>query len=178
MSQYTTSPMAQPEGGSLKGYASSESESKQPTSSSGKKRASRAGTRSVTTLSAAQLERKRANDREAQRAIRQRTKDHIEGLERRINDLSITHDARERLITATQQRNRELEEENAYLRERLSSTGDPFMLHVSGSDGECTPFRNLHRRVHAKWYRYRQACRRGRFVRSTYAIATATHQRL
>ena len=35
-----------------------------------KKRPSRAGTRSVNTLSATQLERKRANDREAQRAIR------------------------------------------------------------------------------------------------------------
>ncbi|KAF2859348.1 hypothetical protein K470DRAFT_265345 [Piedraia hortae CBS 480.64] len=47
-----------------------------------KKRTTRAGTRSVSTLTPAQLERKRANDREAQRAIRQRTKDHIENLER------------------------------------------------------------------------------------------------
>ncbi|KAI7702697.1 hypothetical protein KC353_g14569 [Hortaea werneckii] len=66
------------------GYTSSGSESRKPL---GKKRASRAGTRSVSTLSAAQLERKRANDREAQRAIRQRTKDHIESLEKEIGDL-------------------------------------------------------------------------------------------
>lgn len=60
-----------------------------PSSKAGAKpRASRAGTRSVSTLNAAQLERKRANDREAQRAIRQRTKDHIERLERRIQELS------------------------------------------------------------------------------------------
>jgi hypothetical protein len=57
-------------------------------SAGAKKRPSRAGTRSVTTLTAAQLERKRANDREAQRAIRQRTKDHIETLERQVRDLT------------------------------------------------------------------------------------------
>lgn len=43
--------------------------------------------RSVSSLSATQLERKRANDREAQRLIRQRTKDRIDGLERQISDL-------------------------------------------------------------------------------------------
>ena len=35
-----------------------------------------------------QLAKKRANDREAQRAIRERTKTQIEGLERRIQDLT------------------------------------------------------------------------------------------
>jgi hypothetical protein len=43
--------------------------------------------RSVSSLSAIQLERKRANDREAQRLIRQRTKDRIDGLEKQIADL-------------------------------------------------------------------------------------------
>ncbi|EMC97602.1 hypothetical protein BAUCODRAFT_459355 [Baudoinia panamericana UAMH 10762] len=38
------------------------------------RRAPKAGTRSLVTLTAAQQERKRANDREAQRAVRQRTK--------------------------------------------------------------------------------------------------------
>jgi len=52
-----------------------------------RRRPSRAGTRSVSTLTAAQLERKRANDREAQRAIRQRTKENTERLERRVADL-------------------------------------------------------------------------------------------
>ncbi|KAK3713369.1 hypothetical protein LTR37_008561 [Vermiconidia calcicola] len=104
------------------GYASSESESRQ-TSSSGKKRASRAGTRSVSTLSAAQLERKRANDREAQRAIRQRTKDHIEHLERNISELRAASEANEKMATATHQRNRELEQENAYLRTKLGEAG-------------------------------------------------------
>ncbi|QSZ36672.1 hypothetical protein DSL72_006553 [Monilinia vaccinii-corymbosi] len=53
-----------------------------------KKRVSRAGTRSVSTLSPAQLARKRANDREAQRNIRLRTKEHIERLEARIEELT------------------------------------------------------------------------------------------
>lgn len=44
--------------------------------------------RSVNSLSTTQLERKRANDREAQRLIRQRTKERIEGLEKQIVDLS------------------------------------------------------------------------------------------
>ena len=105
------------------GYASSESESRKPSGSSGKKRASRAGTRSVNTLSAAQLERKRANDREAQRAIRQRTKDHIDELEKNVNDLRGSHETHQKLVDATQQRNRELEEENAYLRSRLGDAG-------------------------------------------------------
>ena len=121
---------------------SSESESRQsrtpstsePTSAGGsnKKRASRAGTRSVTTLSAAQLERKRANDREAQRAIRQRTKEHIEKLERRIVELSNNSESNEQLLAALK-RNKELEEENAVLRANLDHAN--FAMGVSESPG-------------------------------------------
>lgn len=89
-----------------------------------KKRPSRAGTRSVTTLSAAQLERKRANDREAQRAIRQRTKEHIEKLERRIAELTGGEDENEReQLVAALKRNKELEDENAFLRSKLDHGG-------------------------------------------------------
>ena len=130
------------------GYISSESESRQPSSSSGKKRASRAGTRSVTTLSTAQLERKRANDREAQRAIRQRTKDHIESLERSISDLRSAHDANEKLVTATHQRNRELEEENAYLRTKLNDAGYP--MSAPKSEGVYSESCAL---VYTNWFR-------------------------
>lgn len=105
------------------GYASSASEQPKKSGTSTKKRASRAGTRSVSTLSAAQLERKRANDREAQRAIRQRTKDHIDGLENTIAELRRSQDASDKISLATRQRNRELEEENSYLRLRLSDAG-------------------------------------------------------
>lgn len=114
-----------------RGYVSPGSDSR-PKSS--QKRASRAGTRSVTTLSAAQLERKRANDREAQRAIRQRTKDHIESLERRINELNVMNETREKVMVATQQRNRELEQEVSYLRSRLGN--DVFTLSVSEAEGK------------------------------------------
>lgn len=114
------------------GYASSGSESRKPSDSS-KKRASRAGTRSVTSLSAAQLERKRANDREAQRAIRQRTKDHIDSLEKSINDLRLSQDADKRALAATQQRNRDLEEEVAYLRGRLTDAG--YSVPMSQNEG-------------------------------------------
>lgn len=86
-----------------------------------KKRPSRAGTRSVTTLTAAQLERKRANDREAQRAIRQRTKDHIDTLERQVRDLSAQLDSNSSSkMIEIMRRNEELEQENAVLRARLS----------------------------------------------------------
>lgn len=95
-----------------------ESKAKQ-TASNSKKRPSRAGTRSVSTLTAAQLERKRANDREAQRAIRQRTKDHIDALERQIQELAASSDASAKLMQAMQ-RNQELEQENALLRSRLN----------------------------------------------------------
>ncbi|KAF1988674.1 hypothetical protein K402DRAFT_402845 [Aulographum hederae CBS 113979] len=99
---------------------SSESEARvHQNASSGKRRVSRAGTRSVNTLTAAQLERKRANDREAQRAIRQRTKDHIENLEKRIAELTSTDDTSQKLMQVLQ-RNEELEQENQMLRTRLT----------------------------------------------------------
>lgn len=105
------------------GYSSAEPDPKMAASSqpTPKRRPSRAGTRSVTTLTAAQLERKRANDREAQRAIRQRTKEHIESLERRITELTANQDSNARLLEVVQ-RNEELEQENALLRSRLNQT--------------------------------------------------------
>ncbi|GKZ64099.1 hypothetical protein AnigIFM50267_003558 [Aspergillus niger] len=57
---------------------------KRPTT---QKRESRAEARKVTSLSAERLERKRANDREAQRTIRQRTREHIEQLEHQVAKL-------------------------------------------------------------------------------------------
>lgn len=63
--------------------------------------------RSVSSLSATQLERKRANDREAQRLIRQRTKDRIDGLEKQIVELKSEN---ERLNRCLRQRSiREME---------------------------------------------------------------------
>lgn len=100
---------------------SSGSDSKRQQTPGAKRRPSRAGTRSVTTLTAAQLERKRANDREAQRAIRQRTKDHIADLERQIRELTAQRDTNSPTkMMELMRRNEELEQENAALRTRLS----------------------------------------------------------
>lgn len=98
---------------------SSGSEGRPKAQPGAKRRPSRAGTRSVSTLTAAQLERKRANDREAQRAIRQRTKEHIENLERRVAELSATNETSAKLMQALK-RNEELEQEIAILRSRLN----------------------------------------------------------
>lgn len=76
----------------------------------------RVGTRSVNTLSDAQLERKRANDREAQRIIRQRTREHIENLERQVAELG---DQKEQLNKALQH-NAELEAQIAHLQQQLA----------------------------------------------------------
>jgi TolA-binding protein len=89
--------------------------SKQP---GAKRRASRAGTRSVATLTPEQLARKRANDREAQRNIRQRTRDHIESLEQRIRDLSGDQQD-DRNLEEIRRRNEELEEELKRLKDIL-----------------------------------------------------------
>ena len=53
-----------------------------------KRRASASGSRGVANLTPEQLAKKRANDREAQRAIRERTKGQIESLERKIQELT------------------------------------------------------------------------------------------
>jgi TolA-binding protein len=76
----------------------------------------RVGTRSVNTLSDAQLERKRANDREAQRIIRQRTREHIENLERQVAELG---DQKEQLNKALQH-NAELEARVVQLQQQLA----------------------------------------------------------
>ncbi|RDW92272.1 hypothetical protein BP5796_01666 [Coleophoma crateriformis] len=102
-----------------------------PAKAGAKRRASRAGTRSVATLSEAQLARKRANDREAQRLIRRRTKDHIEQLERRIRSLSEGQGTTGEL-EELRRRNTELETELSMLRgpRSLSEEG------VVGQDGK------------------------------------------
>lgn len=75
----------------------------------------RKGTRSVSTLTPSQLARKRANDREAQRAIRARTKEHIENLEREIEELR-SQQSRDQTIQALLRRNKALEDELHQLR--------------------------------------------------------------
>ena len=66
-------------------------------------------------MSAAQLERKRANDREAQRTIRQRTREHIESLERQVIELT----AKGKQLDNALQENAALESQVAELRQQL-----------------------------------------------------------
>ncbi|KAJ2896797.1 hypothetical protein MKZ38_005243 [Zalerion maritima] len=88
----------------------------------------RKGTRSVSTLTPAQLERKRANDREAQRAIRARTKDTIETLnrEKSANQQTIGEINRENYALKAQMH--QLRQEVKHLRERHSDN-EPFMAY-------------------------------------------------
>jgi TolA-binding protein len=84
-----------------------------------RKKGARGGKRSVTHLSKAQLARKRANDREAQRNIRQRTKEHIENLERKVKELE--QGQRSSSIERVMRRNKELEDEVKKLRAQVSA---------------------------------------------------------
>lgn len=84
---------------------------------------SRGGKRSVTHLSKAQLARKRANDREAQRNIRQRTKEHIETLEQKVRDLE--QGTRAGSMERVLRRNQELEVEVERLKAQVASTNSP-----------------------------------------------------
>jgi hypothetical protein len=80
----------------------------------------RGGKRSVTHLSTAQLQRKRANDREAQRNIRQRTKEHIENLEKKVKELEENN--RSSSMDRVLQRIKELEAENEKLKIQAAAT--------------------------------------------------------
>lgn len=85
------------------------------------------GTRSVSTLTPSQLARKRANDREAQRAIRARTKEHIERLEHELEELRSTQ-SRDKTVQELLRRNKALEDELRQLKESMgvSMTSSPY----------------------------------------------------
>ncbi|KAI0156787.1 hypothetical protein GGR57DRAFT_70955 [Xylariaceae sp. FL1272] len=102
----------------------------------------RKGTRSVSTLTPSQLARKRANDREAQRAIRARTKEHIENLEREIDELR-SRQNRDQTVQDLLRRNKGLEDEVRRLRESLgirnTAPGHPYESSYSSSS-QPSPF--------------------------------------
>lgn len=85
----------------------------------GRKRKATSGSRGVATLTPDQLAKKRANDREAQRAIRERTKQQIETLERRIQELTAQQPYQE-LQNAIRQKDA-IQAENDEIRRRLAS---------------------------------------------------------
>jgi exonuclease VII large subunit len=84
-----------------------------------KRRASTTGSRGVANLTPEQLAKKRANDREAQRAIRERTKGQIETLEKRIEELTSQQPYQE-LQHAIRQKEM-VEAENEDIKKKLAS---------------------------------------------------------
>ncbi|OAA44175.1 bZIP transcription factor [Metarhizium rileyi] len=108
-------------------------EPSKPSSSSKRK-----GTRSVSTLTPSQLARKRANDREAQRAIRARTKEHIERLERELEDLRGSQ-GRDKTVQELLRRNKALEDELRQLKESMgvAMTSSPYSAPTAYNDDSC-----------------------------------------
>jgi hypothetical protein len=78
--------------------------------------------RGVANLTPDQLAKKRANDRQAQRAIRERTKGHIEALEQQIRDLSSQKPFLD--LQAALRQNEAIRAENAELRQGLQAAMD------------------------------------------------------
>ncbi|KJZ77759.1 hypothetical protein HIM_02936 [Hirsutella minnesotensis 3608] len=89
-----------------------------------KKRTAAAGPRGrgVASLTPEQLAKKRANDREAQRAIRERTKNQIETLERRVAELTGLGPYRE--LQAAVHAKEAIERENADIKRQLAAVVD------------------------------------------------------
>ncbi|KAK5951760.1 hypothetical protein OHC33_007052 [Knufia fluminis] len=84
-----------------------------------KRKAPGASGRGVASLTPEQLAKKRANDREAQRAIRERTKNMIETLEGRIRDLTSQQPYQE--LQAAIREKEAVQAENEEIRRRLAS---------------------------------------------------------
>lgn len=107
------------------------------------KRDSRSNIRRVSTLSAEQLERKRTNDREAQRLIRQRTKEQIESLQREVSilraqvaEMRPRSEGYDELL----QQNAALQNQVSRLKRQLTSLTGRSSL--PGSDAQVGPFRD------------------------------------
>lgn len=93
--------------------------------------------RGVANLTPEQLAKKRANDRQAQRAIRERTKGHIEALEQQVRELSSQKPCQD-LQTALK-KNEALQAENRELRDGLKKAMDTIqpLLEKGPSGGLC-----------------------------------------
>lgn len=98
-------------------------ENNDPTTTAGRKRKlNSTSSRGVANLTPDQLAKKRANDRQAQRAIRERTKSHIEALEQQVRDLSSQKPCLD--LQAAVQHNERIRSENRELRQGLKAVMD------------------------------------------------------
>lgn len=112
-----------PMGSHLKRDFSEEAESNSPgdlnSDQSKKRRTTASSSRGVANLTPEQLAKKRANDREAQRAIRERTKNQIENLERKIRELTSQQPYQE--LQHVLRQKEIVEAENVDIKKRLAS---------------------------------------------------------
>lgn len=111
-----------PDGNHQKPDFSDDAPSPDPSSTDNNKKRRTTGTtssRGVANLTPDQLAKKRANDREAQRAIRERTKNQIENLERKIQELTSQQPYQE--LQHVLRQKELVEAENADIKKRLSS---------------------------------------------------------
>ncbi|KAI1760882.1 hypothetical protein GGR53DRAFT_469886 [Hypoxylon sp. FL1150] len=99
-----------------------------------KKRRTGPSSRGVANLTPEQLAKKRANDREAQRAIRERTKTQIENLERRIRELTSQRPYQE--LQAAIRAKEAVEAENAEIKSKLASIMSLIQPILSGQQVE------------------------------------------
>ncbi|KAI0025756.1 hypothetical protein F4780DRAFT_224254 [Xylariomycetidae sp. FL0641] len=99
-----------------------------------KKRRTGPGSRGVANLTPEQLAKKRANDREAQRAIRERTKNQIETLEKRIRDLTSQQPYQD--LQAVIRQKEAVEAENAEIKARLASIMSMIQPLISNQQAE------------------------------------------
>lgn len=96
-----------------------------------KRRGSPSASRGVAHLTPEQLAKKRANDREAQRAIRERTKSQIEALERRIEQLTAQQPYQD--LQRVVRQKEAVEAENEEIKRRLASVLGVLQSIVTGS---------------------------------------------
>ncbi|KAJ5167048.1 uncharacterized protein N7482_005829 [Penicillium canariense] len=94
-------------------------ESNGSTTAGRKRKLNSTSSRGVANLTPDQLAKKRANDRQAQRAIRERTKTHIEALEQQVRDLTSQKPVLD--LQAALQHNERIRSENRDLRQGLKS---------------------------------------------------------
>ncbi|KAH1749847.1 hypothetical protein KXX56_001573 [Aspergillus fumigatus] len=103
------------------------------TAAAGRKRKlNSTSSRGVANLTPEQLAKKRANDRQAQRAIRERTKSHIESLEQRVHELSSQKPFLD--LQAALKRNEAIQAENRDLKHGLKAVMDIIQPLVAKQD--------------------------------------------
>jgi hypothetical protein len=98
-----------------------------------KRAAATTSSRGVANLTPEQLERKRANDREAQRAIRERTKLQIDRLNARILELESTQPYND--LQAVMRQKEAVQQENEEMKRQLAGFMAAFQRFIPGAQG-------------------------------------------